>query len=462
MVRLISVITAAWLLAGSTAPVLAQQQAGVSAAVRGQVQLARLSQAIVGRKVKSGDPIFLGDAITSGQDSGLQIMLMDETVFTIGPNSEISIDQFIYNPETSSGKVVASIAKGMFRFITGKIAQRRPEDMTVRLPTAILGIRGTIVAGAVRSAAGVDARVDQVFDGLKGIIPDVQSARDFAVLLGPGDENNTNDKGGAFVLRPRGGQNADQGVTVSRTNHAVISDAAGKFFGPFAAPRSASQIVTGSLTAGKVASRRTASSGEEARRATNANGLSQNDLAEAAGVAVTQNILASSANQSGEVTDPAASSIGLGGFGQTTLADLVAIPTGIFRYTIPLTNITGAANGSYSGQIDIQFASQTVNFNISGNYAGSVNDTFAFSTLDTFVEATEFGVLGGTANSITDAVDFSPGPVNSTVILNANFLNESGSTAQTLLHSVQVLAGPTLQGPLQGAGAGVVTKQVLP
>lgn len=207
-------LVAAAAMAGFTSFASAQsQQAGVSAAVRGQVALARASGNIVGKQVQSGDPIFLGDAITSGKASGLQIMLLDETVFTIGPNSEISIDEFVYDPSTGSGKVAASVAKGAFRFITGKIARKRPEDMTVRLPTATIGIRGTIVAGVVRSAPGDDPSADAVFKQLQKDSPGAENARDFVVLLGPGHENNTNDKGGEFVFTANPPEKAQRGLS---------------------------------------------------------------------------------------------------------------------------------------------------------------------------------------------------------------------------------------------------------
>jgi hypothetical protein len=45
---------------------LAAEQAGVSAAVRGEVALTRI-QVAVGRQVVGGEPILLEDAIRSGQ-----------------------------------------------------------------------------------------------------------------------------------------------------------------------------------------------------------------------------------------------------------------------------------------------------------------------------------------------------------------------------------------------------------
>jgi hypothetical protein len=211
-----SLITASAIAGLATLATAQPQQAGVSAAVRGQVALARASQNIVGKQVQSGDPIFLGDAITSGKASGLQVMLLDETVFTIGPNSEISIDEFVYDPSTNAGKITASVAKGAFRFITGKIARKRPEDMTVRLPTATIGIRGTIVAGVVRGKPGADPAADAVFSQLTKDAPSAEDARDFVILLGPGNENNTNDRGGEFVFTANPPERAMRGLSAGQ------------------------------------------------------------------------------------------------------------------------------------------------------------------------------------------------------------------------------------------------------
>ncbi len=128
-------------------PAHAAEQAGVSAAVRGEVALSRL-QVAVGRQVVSGEPILLQDAIQSGQRSGMQILLLDETIFTIGPESELVIDEFVYDPKTSAGKLSAEITKGVFRFVSGKIAHEKPDDMKLKLPSGTLGVRGTMVAGS--------------------------------------------------------------------------------------------------------------------------------------------------------------------------------------------------------------------------------------------------------------------------------------------------------------------------
>lgn len=177
-------------------PALAAEQAGVSAAVRGQVALTRV-QIAVGRQVVGGEPILLQDAIQSGQRSGMQILLLDQTVFTIGPESELVIDEFVYDPKTDAGKLSAEITKGVFRFVSGKIAHEKPEDMKLKLPSGTLGVRGTMVAG----------RVD----------PQQKSSR--LVLLGEGPENDLGVPAGAFEAC-----NAGQCVRVNRPGYGTVID----------------------------------------------------------------------------------------------------------------------------------------------------------------------------------------------------------------------------------------------
>jgi hypothetical protein len=132
-------------------PALATEQAGVSAAVTGQVALSR-PQVVTARPVVSGEPILLQDTIRSGVRSGAQVLLLDQTVFTIGPESELVVDEFVYDPGTNAGKMSAKLAQGVFRFVSGTMAKKHPEDVTLALPSGTLGVRGTLVGGRVDGA----------------------------------------------------------------------------------------------------------------------------------------------------------------------------------------------------------------------------------------------------------------------------------------------------------------------
>jgi hypothetical protein len=155
-------------------------KAGVSAAVRGDVRLAALRQPVA-RRVASGEGIFLGDHVTSAAESGMQILLLDQTVFTLGPQADMVIDNFVYDPSSGSGKLAATITKGAFRFVTGRVAANNPSDMEVQTPAATIGIRGTIVAGRV--------------DGESALV----------VLLGPGQDTDTSERIGRVTVTNKAG-----------------------------------------------------------------------------------------------------------------------------------------------------------------------------------------------------------------------------------------------------------------
>lgn len=105
----------------------------------------------VGRIAGIGDPIYLDDEIITGPDTSLQILLKDQTVFTIGPNAVLVFDEFIYDPQSNEpGSLSASVKKGAFKFVSGKISKKSPKAMILKLPNATASIRGTTVAGRVQ------------------------------------------------------------------------------------------------------------------------------------------------------------------------------------------------------------------------------------------------------------------------------------------------------------------------
>jgi len=140
----------AWVLAIAFSYASAQAQvgtrAGVAAAVRGPVQqISYRAPQGVGRNVGSGDQVHLGDRIVTGPGGGVQILLLDGTTFSVGPNSSMVIDEFVYNPTTGTGKLTASVARGTLRVISGKLSRQTEEAIRIRLPMATVGVRGTMV-----------------------------------------------------------------------------------------------------------------------------------------------------------------------------------------------------------------------------------------------------------------------------------------------------------------------------
>jgi len=114
---------------------------GVASYVVGEVKVQRAG----GKEwvIKSGIALRAGDRIITGNNSKFQVILLDETSFTVGTNSEMVLDDFVYDPKVTIGKISVKLGIGMMRFVTGKIAKRDPDRMQVTTPVIAVGIRGT-------------------------------------------------------------------------------------------------------------------------------------------------------------------------------------------------------------------------------------------------------------------------------------------------------------------------------
>jgi hypothetical protein len=94
-------------------------------------------------KLSTGSKIYFGDTIIVKAQSNAQILLLDETALTVGEKSEITIDEFIYDPLSKVGKIVSNIKIGTVKIITGEISKKNPDNLEVNVPTGSVGARGT-------------------------------------------------------------------------------------------------------------------------------------------------------------------------------------------------------------------------------------------------------------------------------------------------------------------------------
>ncbi len=89
------------------------------------------------------DKIHEGDKIVTGDDGKVGLILRDNTVFTIGPKSAASIDDFIFSPKKREFGLTASVLKGTFRYVSGTVGKAKPKSVGIKLPFGTIGIRGT-------------------------------------------------------------------------------------------------------------------------------------------------------------------------------------------------------------------------------------------------------------------------------------------------------------------------------
>ncbi|MEM8574145.1 MAG: FecR domain-containing protein [Pseudomonadota bacterium] len=101
-----------------------------------------------GKQIRIGKSIFYNERISTDANGVVQVLLVDGSTFTVGKNSNVVIDKFVYNPNTKTGEIVTSFSKGSMRFIGGKIS-KNPGGVTINTPDGSLAIRGGMVQGAI-------------------------------------------------------------------------------------------------------------------------------------------------------------------------------------------------------------------------------------------------------------------------------------------------------------------------
>lgn len=168
---------------GSAAPSLSP--AGTIGSLKGKVW-------VQGNQVKDGDPVYAGSEIRTGRNSKAVIRFHDDSMFALGPNSQMAVNDFRYKQDAEDNVISTNILKGTFRFISGLIAKKKPANMNVKLGSvATIGIRGTHVAGEVTERTEDKEASAQVIL----MEPEDDPARPTAILV-------SNDYGSVTIDQP--------------------------------------------------------------------------------------------------------------------------------------------------------------------------------------------------------------------------------------------------------------------
>jgi hypothetical protein len=153
-------LAAALCLCASTAAAQATDVIGRIKSASGEVFLVRHKTAI---PVKAGQTLLVADGIRTGADGHVGITLQDETRLSLGPNSDVRLEQFVYAPGEGRLRFALRIARGLIAYVSGRIAKLSPESVRLETPSAILGVRGTRLAIRVE-AQGVEQALHAVPD----------------------------------------------------------------------------------------------------------------------------------------------------------------------------------------------------------------------------------------------------------------------------------------------------------
>jgi FecR protein len=117
------------------------QQVGVNSAVNPDASGTPPGGVV--RRLVLGQEVLYRERITTQAAGQTQIQFLDESSLTVGPNSDLTIDQFVYNPNTGTGQLAMSAGRGVLRFVGGKLSKGN-NPVTMQTPSGTLAVRGGV------------------------------------------------------------------------------------------------------------------------------------------------------------------------------------------------------------------------------------------------------------------------------------------------------------------------------
>ncbi len=127
------------------------QVIGVVKTVKATASVTRGQQTI---PATVGTKLFLNDTLQTGADSSLGLIFRDDSVLSMGPNSRVVLDQFLFTPAEGKLGFLIRIMHGTMAYLSGVIGRLSPSTANFETPVATIGIRGTHFAVKVRGENG--------------------------------------------------------------------------------------------------------------------------------------------------------------------------------------------------------------------------------------------------------------------------------------------------------------------
>lgn len=145
-------------------------------AFRGQIDMLSKGKST---KVKVGAQLYRYDTLSTRDKSLVKLAMVDETVVTLGPNSEIRFDEYEFVGR-SDRKIHSFVRGQLSSFVKNKA---KPGDIVFKTKSATFGIRGTHLLINSRLVNKVEVSEFALLSG-SGEIDD---GKGYKLLLAPGD-----------------------------------------------------------------------------------------------------------------------------------------------------------------------------------------------------------------------------------------------------------------------------------
>lgn len=94
-------------------------------------------------KAEVGTPVFAGSVLRTAVQASMGVTFKDETVMSFGPNTELTVTDYLYAPGQGKLKMGSKLTRGSLNYVSGVIAKLQPDAVSIETPTGTIGVRGT-------------------------------------------------------------------------------------------------------------------------------------------------------------------------------------------------------------------------------------------------------------------------------------------------------------------------------
>ena len=117
-----------------------------------------------------GYDVLMDDFFQTGEDGQIGIIFEDDTSVTVIENSELLIDDFVYDPASNTGELAFNVTVGSFRYVSGAVAANNAGAVKITTPSATITVRGTTLTGNVTSSGSTTVTLLRDQDGGLGMV----------------------------------------------------------------------------------------------------------------------------------------------------------------------------------------------------------------------------------------------------------------------------------------------------
>jgi len=109
------------------------------------------------RAIYFKNEIYAQELVKTGTRGSTELEFLDNTRLVVGPNGQVRLDEFVYDPATETGGGQISLRLGAFRYQSGELKNK--ENVKLVTPTATMTIRGTHLVIFVDASGATEVNV---------------------------------------------------------------------------------------------------------------------------------------------------------------------------------------------------------------------------------------------------------------------------------------------------------------